>query len=578
MYYWAVTPIDAQGNEGERSETRSFVWDWPSTTTPTVEDVVPETEFYVPEFSWDPVPGAAKLRGRDQLGLRLPRRRVQGLLRLVRLADHDAPSRPRRRSRTTPTTGASARSTRTARRATGTRAPRSPRRSPTIPLLSELGIKNLHMRDVERPRNRCRRSARPATRRICRSSPGIPSRAPRATRSTSGTYDAGIDHCDFGDEIERPLALDDGEHLLDAARQAARRPNRSRRGPGPRRTAAASSSGQAYCVQVRARSGRVNLSDAVWGDFTQLDDGTGAAFTFSGFRPAAPCSPSCSANYLGARRLPASAVRGRPGRPDRQSALHLEPDRRQAVVLGHRRQGSVLHDDRRLRVHADPCIRSADAAARRARIRTRRRRTTGSSSRHRHQRKRIPPATSPRRAPTPTSRSRRSRPTLLGPDNDATFALPPTFSWTVGAGREEVPPAGRHGADVRFEHDAGRHHDRRDGVHGAEDVPRAKTLYWRVQAQDENNNGPHVVRDEDLRGRPRAADARPGHADGRRFEPAGAALVPGSGRGLLQPADPRAQRHDAEHVLRASPPRPPPSRRSPARDSSRGRSGRTSRS
>jgi len=59
-YYWAVVPLDAQGNEGEQSEVRSFTWEWPSATTPDVQDAAPETERYVPEFTWDPIPGAAK--------------------------------------------------------------------------------------------------------------------------------------------------------------------------------------------------------------------------------------------------------------------------------------------------------------------------------------------------------------------------------------------------------------------------------------------------------------------------------------------------------------------------------------
>lgn len=58
-YYWAVQPIDAQGHLGEMSSVRSFVWEWPSETTPVVTDLVSETELYDPEFAWDAVPGAA---------------------------------------------------------------------------------------------------------------------------------------------------------------------------------------------------------------------------------------------------------------------------------------------------------------------------------------------------------------------------------------------------------------------------------------------------------------------------------------------------------------------------------------
>ncbi len=58
-YYWGIVPQDAEGHEGEPSEVRSFVWDWPSETTPNVTDLVAASEVYDPQFSWDPVPGAA---------------------------------------------------------------------------------------------------------------------------------------------------------------------------------------------------------------------------------------------------------------------------------------------------------------------------------------------------------------------------------------------------------------------------------------------------------------------------------------------------------------------------------------
>jgi hypothetical protein len=54
-YFWAVTPIDAEGHQGRRSEVGSFALTWPSSTTPTVSD--PE---FGPLFRWAPVPGAAR--------------------------------------------------------------------------------------------------------------------------------------------------------------------------------------------------------------------------------------------------------------------------------------------------------------------------------------------------------------------------------------------------------------------------------------------------------------------------------------------------------------------------------------
>ena len=59
-YYWGVTPVDAEGNKGIPSAVASFVWVWPSTTTPKVVDLNPNPEVYDPQFSWDSVPGAAR--------------------------------------------------------------------------------------------------------------------------------------------------------------------------------------------------------------------------------------------------------------------------------------------------------------------------------------------------------------------------------------------------------------------------------------------------------------------------------------------------------------------------------------
>jgi len=71
-YYWRVTPEDARGNLGAPSCLRhddpdpalrclSFVWRWPSQTTPQVADLdLPDAELYDPQFSWDRVPGAAR--------------------------------------------------------------------------------------------------------------------------------------------------------------------------------------------------------------------------------------------------------------------------------------------------------------------------------------------------------------------------------------------------------------------------------------------------------------------------------------------------------------------------------------
>jgi hypothetical protein len=59
-YYWAVTPLDAQDNIGRTSAVGSFVWQWPSRTTPRLFDLNANSRVLDPQFSWPAVPGAAR--------------------------------------------------------------------------------------------------------------------------------------------------------------------------------------------------------------------------------------------------------------------------------------------------------------------------------------------------------------------------------------------------------------------------------------------------------------------------------------------------------------------------------------
>jgi hypothetical protein len=58
-YYWAITPVDAENFRGPRSPVGSFVWSWPSATTPTETNTATDPGVVDPQFSWSPVPGAA---------------------------------------------------------------------------------------------------------------------------------------------------------------------------------------------------------------------------------------------------------------------------------------------------------------------------------------------------------------------------------------------------------------------------------------------------------------------------------------------------------------------------------------
>ena len=60
QYFWAITPLDAQGHRGARSAIGRFTWSWPTSTTTRVTDLNPDPRVFDPQFSWDPIPGAAR--------------------------------------------------------------------------------------------------------------------------------------------------------------------------------------------------------------------------------------------------------------------------------------------------------------------------------------------------------------------------------------------------------------------------------------------------------------------------------------------------------------------------------------
>lgn len=59
-YYWAVAPLDAQEHVGTRSAVRSFEWRWPSSTAVQALDLSDDARVFDPQFTWNPVPGAAR--------------------------------------------------------------------------------------------------------------------------------------------------------------------------------------------------------------------------------------------------------------------------------------------------------------------------------------------------------------------------------------------------------------------------------------------------------------------------------------------------------------------------------------
>ena len=60
MYFWAVTPLDAKGNPASRPRSAHSPGTGRRRPRRQVTDLAAETELYDPEFTWDPVPGAAR--------------------------------------------------------------------------------------------------------------------------------------------------------------------------------------------------------------------------------------------------------------------------------------------------------------------------------------------------------------------------------------------------------------------------------------------------------------------------------------------------------------------------------------
>lgn len=57
-YYWAVTPVDAEGHRGTRSRIATFTWTWPTAATPSLTNL--DSQIFDPFFAWTPVAGAAR--------------------------------------------------------------------------------------------------------------------------------------------------------------------------------------------------------------------------------------------------------------------------------------------------------------------------------------------------------------------------------------------------------------------------------------------------------------------------------------------------------------------------------------
>jgi hypothetical protein len=293
-YYWNVIPLDAEGNRGVASPVASFSWLWPSTTVPHVVDLNPADEVYDPQFSWDPVAGAAKYQ-----------------IEINSSSDFAPGSKvccdnPTIATSYSPTTVFKDNTYYWRVRAIDpdgnagvwNSGPSFTKTFDKVPPTTAPAVKDLHLRDnVVDPGT----DFDPGT-------PGYQTQVPMLTWDWvpgASSYEVDVtpyngSFCDWG-------ALTSVQWRDNTAVNAwtplgynwfATKPYSDPLDVGNDFTHL--TVGQKYCARVRARSDRAGF-DEVYGDYTYLDpNGLGWAFQFTGYPAGGACSPSCTSDYLGA--------------------------------------------------------------------------------------------------------------------------------------------------------------------------------------------------------------------------------------------------------------------------------------
>jgi hypothetical protein len=292
-YYWGVTPVDAQGNKGTPSPVASFTWIWPSTTTTRLDDLVEATEVMDPRFSWDPVPGAVRYE-------------VE-----VSSSQDFAPgskvccSSPTIATALTPTAllkdnvyywrvravdaDGNAGLWNSGPSFTKTFAKSSAVAGPVV--------KNLRMHhDDLQPATAGYQTEIP----ILRWEPVPGASSYHVEVALFGTA------CNWTDDKWSVTTASTAWTPLGTGWNT-RKPH-----PDARAVATDSlglSPGQSYCARVRPRSDRDSAGGDVYGDYTQLNDGTGRSFTFVGWPSGSgSCAPSCPPLASGDYTLPAAGT------------------------------------------------------------------------------------------------------------------------------------------------------------------------------------------------------------------------------------------------------------------------------
>ena len=291
VYYWGVTPVDAEGNRGVPSSVGSFTWSWPSTTTPQVTDLVPAAEMFDPQFSWTPVPGAARYEVEINSSVDFaPGSKVccsgttvnttlsptvvykdNTYYWRVRAIDMDGHA------------------------GVWNNGPSFTKTFDNVPPVAGTSIQHLRMRD---------NLADPGT-DVAPGTPGFQTQVPIVTWDPvpgASSYQVDVTPYDGSGCVWSATPLE--HHWTSIVATTAWTPlgtgwNHKQPYPDTHTVATDSVSlaaGQ-YCVRVRARSDRA-AGQEVYGDYTYLNP-SGFSFEWTGYPSGGACTPTCTAGYLG---------------------------------------------------------------------------------------------------------------------------------------------------------------------------------------------------------------------------------------------------------------------------------------
>jgi hypothetical protein len=480
-YYWAVTPLDAQGNPGEQSPIRSFTWTWPSTTAPALTDLAPSSEHFDPQFSWDEVPGAARYQ-----------------VEINSDSDFDPSSKVCCNDKPVSTTLTPVEvfynntyywRVRAIDRAgnAGAWNEGDPfvKRFDNYPDLSEDSIKNLRLRDAADPGTDLDSgTAGYQTDDPILTWDPVPGAAsyevdvvpfevvnlgdPEQCNWTAGTFD----------RWTVPTSSTSWTPLGSSSTTAPFSPgtltvSKDFRGVVP---------GESYCARVRARSGRKDLVDEIWSDYTFLGNGGDEpSFTFTNFPAGNPCS-GCYAGYLGTDdyELP---VRG--------ETLGQNPLFTWKPIAGKQAYWVIVAKDPSFTTIVDYAITRIPAYA----VRTKTEPLTYDDELTSYYWV-VLPATGSNGSGAPGNpafgayadfEKQTTPPDMLAPENGASFAGQPTFEWTsiFGARRYRI----QIDDETTFSTPIDDQRTASTAFTSLQTYESAQTYYWRVAPEDENKKG-----------------------------------------------------------------------------------------